>query len=482
MQPSNSRLSAPRRSTPRRQGARRRRSPECARLTALAIAALGLGAPARADAFCGFFVGGADATLYNNASQVVMVHDEDKTVLTMVNNYKGEPRSFALVVPVPVVLEKDLVRVIELAPVDHLDRFSAPRLVEYFDPDPCAPQFRPMAARAAGGAPSMQSLDMASNLKKAEVVVEAQYTVGEYDIVILSATQSNALETWLRENHYNIPRGAAAALTPYIRSGLKFFVAKVNLEEQRKSGYSTLRPLQFAFPDPRFMLPIRLGMINADGPQDLIVYAITRQFRVEITNYRNPKLPSDQDVPTFVKQDFARFSKDLFSRTLEHDGGKVVFTEHAWNMGWCDPCSTPPLSPAELAKLGVWWLDQNGGGPGVQQAFVTRLHARYTPQTFPEDLMLKVTRDASNFQSRYVLHHPWKPNAGEWCEAATSYVKQLEERRKKEAETLASLTGWDLAEIHRKMEPLPSYQHEQSPQGDDAWKKRMRDLFHGGGW
>ena len=47
------------------------------------------------------------------------------------------------------------------------------------------------------------------------VTVEAQYTVGEYDIAILSATESNGLETWLQQNGYRIPAGAeqgAAAL------------------------------------------------------------------------------------------------------------------------------------------------------------------------------------------------------------------------------------------------------------------------------
>ena len=44
------------------------------------------------------------------------------------------------------------------------------------------------------------------------VTIEAKYTVGEYDILILSAQQSTGLETWLRENGYRIPAGASAIL------------------------------------------------------------------------------------------------------------------------------------------------------------------------------------------------------------------------------------------------------------------------------
>ena len=38
---------------------------------------------------------------------------------------------------------------------------------------------------------------------------------GEYQILILSAKDSGGLDTWLRENHYKIPEGAAAALAPH---------------------------------------------------------------------------------------------------------------------------------------------------------------------------------------------------------------------------------------------------------------------------
>src|SRR6266404_7967242 len=78
------------------------------------------------------------------------------------------------------------------------------------------------------------------------VTVEAEYTVGEYDIVILSAKESSGLETWLQQSGYKIPFGAHRALEPYIRQDMKFFVAKVNLGEHRKSGLSYLRPIQFA--------------------------------------------------------------------------------------------------------------------------------------------------------------------------------------------------------------------------------------------
>src|SRR5262249_32914206 len=107
---------------------------------ALGVAALlAVVAPPPAWAFCGFYVAKADAKLFNQASQVVLVRHEDKTVITMANDFRGDPTEFALVVPVPSVLEKGQIRVGERVLIERLDSYTAPRLVEYFDPDPCAP-------------------------------------------------------------------------------------------------------------------------------------------------------------------------------------------------------------------------------------------------------------------------------------------------------------------------------------------------------
>ncbi|MCA1652388.1 MAG: DUF2330 domain-containing protein, partial [Acidobacteria bacterium] len=282
-------------------------------------------------AFCGFYVAKADTKLFNKASQVVLVRHEDKTVLTMANDFKGDPREFAVVIPVPTVLQKDQIHVGDKALLEHLDAYSAPRLVEYFDQDPCI-QMRydrtlPMAAPMASTAERVAG----AREQSLGIRIEAQYTVGEYDILILSAQQSNGLETWLRENGYRIPAGASAVLNSYVRQNLKFFVAKVNLLEQAKLGYSVLRPIQVAYESPKFMLPIRLGMVNADGPQELFVYALTRRGRVEATNYRTVKLPTGMDLPVYVKDRFRDFYPAMFSHQAAKENMSAIFTEYAWD-------------------------------------------------------------------------------------------------------------------------------------------------------
>ena len=420
--------------------------------------------PSPASAFCGFYVGKADTQLFNESSQVALVRDGDRTVLTMSNDYRGPLTEFALVVPVPTVLEREQIHVGERRLLEHLDAYSAPRLVEYFDPDPCMAY--PMA-KATAGAPAMDMGSRSVAEKKRDealgVRIEARYSVGEYDILILGAKQSEGLETWLRENGYRIPARAAAALQPYIRQDMKFFVARVNLEAQRNSGVQYLRPLQIAYESKKFMLPIRLGMANAAGPQDLIVYALTRRGRVESVNYRTARIPSDVNVPLFVKSDFGKFYQDAFARSVDKEDRRAVFTEYVWDMGWCDPCAAQPLSREELRQLGVFWLDEGPSGSlgpafgrrapvgGPVNVLLTRLHVRYDGAHFPEDLVFQETSDRSNFQGRYILQHPYQ-GASE-CSAMDSYRERLRERRGKEAETLASLTGWSMDDIRRKMGP-----------------------------
>ncbi|MGE0815875.1 MAG: DUF2330 domain-containing protein [Vicinamibacterales bacterium] len=443
------------------------RSPMIRRSVVSLLAALALGSAlaSRAEAFCGFYVSKADTSLFNKASQVVLARDGDRTVITMASDFRGSPREFAMVVPVPTSIARDQIHVADSPLVAHLDAYTAPRLVEYYDANPCGTFYPATAADAAlRGNVRMSVAQEAKREKSLGVTIEARYTVGEYDILILSATQSSGLETWLRENGYRMPRGASDVLGSYIRQHMRFFVARVNLTEQSRLGFTTLRPIQVAYESPKFMLPLRLGMVNADGPQELFVYTLTRKGRVESTNYRTVKLRTDVEIPSYVKDpaEFAKMYRALFDRHVEAERMSAVFQEYAWDMGWCDPCAADPLSRDELRQLGVFWLDDLPQaprpailqvGPGPQDVFVTRLHVRYDAAHFPEDLVFHETGDRTNFQGRYVLRHAWTGPAT--CPQAEAYFRQVAQRREREAQTLASLTGWSIDEIRSRQGPAP---------------------------
>ena len=425
--------------------------------------------PLPAAAFCGFFVSGADAELNNDASQVVLMRKDQRTVLTMSNNYKGPAKDFAMVIPVPVVLQKAQVKTLPATVFKKIDQLSAPRLVEYWEQDPCRQMIDYKDSAKGGGRPGAVKRKMSmSRGKKLGVTVEAEFVAGEYQVVILSAKEANGLETWLREEKYNIPAGASEALAPYIQGGMKFFVAKVDITKVKRDqdGAIQLSPLRFHYEDKQLRLPVRLGLLNAGGKQDLIVYILHPSSRFEAANYKNVFIPSNLEVLDEVRQRFGTFYAELFDRTLEKAGGRAVITEYAWQTSSCDPCPVPPLQASDLYTLGGDVLGTGGGEPeqrmrrrgkrrrptgGRGQPFfgrasswvLTRMHTRYDKKTLDEDLIFVpagavvggrgsqgISREApgavdpastNNFQGRYIIRHYWageatceSPRWGSW--------------------------------------------------------------------
>ena len=401
----------------------------------LAISVL---APARAEAFCGFYINGAGGEMFNNATQVVLMRQGTRTVLSMQNNYQGPPADFAMVIPVPAVLHEADVKTLTKDVFAKVDTMGAPRLVEYWEQDPCRrddydeDRAMPMRSELAGAAPSAE--------KAADygVKIEAKFTVGEYNIVILSATQSTGLDRYLRAEHYQIPKGAEPLLRPYVEGGSKFFVAKVDPKKVRfEHGQAMLSPLRFHYDSDEFSLPIRLGLANSSGTQDLIVSILSPNQRYQLANYKNVTIPTNLDVKDEVRTRFGEFYAALFDRTVAQNPGAVV-TEYAWDASTCDPCPGPQLDGGDFQTLGA---DVLGGDP---YGFVlTRLHARYGKDGAPNDLVFQAAppivggreqrgaggqleqrsspADVNNFQGRYAIRHAWtgtiacaNPVRGQW--------------------------------------------------------------------
>jgi len=402
-----------------------------------------------AQAFCGFYVAKADASLFNNKSEVIMVRNGTRNVITMSSDFRGDLSEFAMVVPVPTVLAEKDIRVVERRIFNVLNDYSAPRLVNYYDNNPCGYDMRlyedyPTMSGIAKSE-SLSEVDF-KTVAKSSVRIEAQYDIDEYNIIILSAKESDGLQLWLEANGYKVPETARQVLEPYVRSNMKFFLVKVNLEKVKNRNSEYLRPIQIRFDHAKFMLPLRLGMANSNGSQDMIVYALTTEGRVECTNYRTVKMPTDRNIPLYVEPKFGDFYKSLFEKTYKQEGRNAVFLEYAWNVSpytavKCDPCVGPPPVNYDFVEAGADWITQ---GNFNQTIFFTRLHVRYSRDKFPSDLQFQVTPNNENFQCRYVMTYP-ASGSDFTCDAGQEYLVDLYNRRKKEVDELAALTGWSPA-------------------------------------
>lgn len=216
-------------------------------LSAAVISALAA-LPRPAAAFCGFYVNGAGGDMFNNATQVVLMRAGTRTVLSMQNAYQGPPSDFALVIPVPVVLQEVNVKTLSKAVFAKVDAMGAPRLVEYWEQDPCAPSIRDEDFKLADRMSAVESSAPSPTDEDRGVTIEAQFTVGEYQIVILSAKEATGLDRWLRDQKYQIPAGAAPLLRPYVEAGSKI------LRRQGRSEKGSIRKWPGGAVAPAFSL------------------------------------------------------------------------------------------------------------------------------------------------------------------------------------------------------------------------------------
>ncbi len=207
---------------------------------------------------------------------------------------------------------------------------------------------------------------------------------------------------------------------------------------RRVDGRTVLSPLRFHYDSESFALPVRLGLLNSAGTQDLIVHILARNQRYEVANYQNVTIPTNLLVSEAVRNEFGPFYSSLFDRLLERNPDHIV-TEYSWDASSCDPCPTPALTPDELATLGADVV------PGNPYGFMlTRLHYRYQRDHLGDDLVFRAAppiiggrgmpdhegrmteggaqpSSTNQFQGRYVMLHSWEgpiecesPIRGRW--------------------------------------------------------------------
>ncbi len=566
-----------------------------------------------AHAFCGFYVAGSGEKMFNDATQVVLMREGTRTVLSMQNDYRGPLDDFAMVVPVPVVLQQTDVKVLDKAVFQRLDSLGSPRLVEYWEQDPCPPpeptyreRYRTDRMRMKGVAPRMSisasdgagggggvyydapvekepkavppilssfsvyppsitagvaqkvtwsfgfanspypapnctvdhgvgavyngnpssitlndsttfEITCANSAGKSKktarinvVKIEAKFDVAEYQIVILSAKEATGLEDWLKLNGYKIPNDAQALLRPYIESGSKFFVAKVDPKKVHMvDGHAALSPLQFSYDSEEFSLPIRLGLANSSGKQDLIINILSADRRYEVANYKNVFIPTNFDVKKAVKTRFNEFYAALFDKTIEANPRAVV-TEYAWTAVpnyHCDPCTDADITNPDLGVLGA---DVIGGKLLAGNFVLTRLHARYGKDDMKDDLRFQEAKPVTGgreqwskqgieygatpsqqnfFQARYAIRYWWtgpmkckNPQRGVWGGPPDGAYHQtlaagrtaFAPRGKVELASLINRDLWEIGYKKKKAAPKPA-----TPPPGGA--KTMGLVFFGGG-
>jgi len=357
-----------------------------------ALAALAAHSP-EVRAFCGTYVGGS-GELYNSVSRVVLARFDGRTTITMANDITGDTTDFAVIVPVPNVPGADDVAVVDPDVIDRFDTYSEPREVSYRCED-----FYNNESDADTDSDTDSDTD-ADTDSDTDVDVEAQYIVGEYDVVILSADESGNLITWLNDNGYAVPTASEALLQEYIDGGSNFFAAKVDADAEIESG-DMLSPLQISYEADTWALPLRLGTLNSPGSQDLIVYTLNDYSDGEagISTYDEATVEDGCMYDHAEEHDsFESWYTDRLATAHEQPGLNWV-VEYSWGNAGCDPCSDAIPDGDDAVTVGV-----PEDRAHYSEYWLTRMHLRYAPQEVETALGFYHSGIRQTRQQRYIQY------------------------------------------------------------------------------
>lgn len=336
------------------------------------LAALSAPAPA-----CPTLATGETSQLSFDVAQVAIVRQGKRTTFSVSINPFGDPQEFALVMPVPEVLEEHEIRTLDGSIFARLDGATAPRHVSDAG---CSPGSSGTYSDCGDTDGTVDASESGS------VDVEAEYLVGGYEVVILSATEAGGLYDWLDEHGYHLPAGAEERLAEYIEAGQYFLGAQV-ADGAASTGGNPLAPLQVSYESDVFGIPIRLATLNSPGEQDMVIYAIVAAAdgAVGISNYPEFDVP-DTCIWRHDSGDFASFYEAWFTRHWEAVGDAGWTREFYGDPAYANPSSGVYLTLEDYEALGVR-LDS-----GTALA-MTRLRMRYTPKQADQDLVLYGSRD-----------------------------------------------------------------------------------------
>ena len=329
-------------------------------LSALLGACFSLAMAVPAQAFPGFLASKTKGDIKVNSTQIVMMKKGNATAVSVMSDYEGSLEPFAMVLVVPADVTAERVTTLKREYVDRVDSISAPRFHEYWEQDPCDPGpveqewQRNMKADASsaflGGGDMPQATQKVA--KELSLDVQAKQKEGEYTFTLLGKDESVA--NWLKSKGYAVPDGAEQALQPYLQAGMRLVAAQVDTKRVELVGgdRAQLSPIRFWTEQPYDTIPDRVGLLNANGKQELVVYVLDPEQRYESKNYKNLFPPTNIEVDFAVKERIGEFYVALHD-IIEQKDPNTFLNEYAWSAEGCgQPCATEPLMISELLSLG----------------------------------------------------------------------------------------------------------------------------------
>ncbi len=400
---------------------------------------------------------------YSPSSAVFVLRDGTRTVVTIEAAYRGPAVELSMVIPVPTSISRDDVRTVSGTVFRRLDRHTAPR-VRHVWPD-CSRRPRTMPSGSVFG--SAHGRRRAGAMFEDDgVVIEDQWAVDEYDVTMLSASESAGLLTFLRARGLDLPDRAVSVLRGYIETGHRFVLAKVNPSRAHRLGDAmVLSPIQLEYESTELRVPVRLGTLNSPGEQELLLYVLSPEGRYELANRPNEVAPTDILLRPDIGGSFADLYRGISDAIFQRTPGAAI-TEYAHRLGFHVPRT-------EVRELGL--ADERGRRSRTWT--LTRIRHRYG-KDLSDDLTLRPApplrlfrrwsepglwtpggHGQNAFHVRYVVRHDACPGPGAQRRIANRWAT---------SESMSSGSD-DIWPGQAILEPIPSLGIEPGSSPPPGW-------------
>ncbi len=254
--------------------------------TSILVLSVALAAPLltpRTAAACGGFFC-VSAPVEQNAERILFELDPTGTEVTATVEirYAGDADDFAWVVPVSTLPENPELDVAPGSLMTVLETTTARSLI--FPPTKCSTPPSPFP-----GAGDAMSVAMPEAAPGEGVEVDELEQVGPYAPQRITATDADALVTWLNDNGYLITPAMEPTVEEYVALGYDFLGMKLAPD----AGVSDIQPIVIRYPGSEPMVPVVLTSVAA-RPEMPIMTFIAGETRWESSNYTNLDLNDDE--------------------------------------------------------------------------------------------------------------------------------------------------------------------------------------------
>jgi len=239
----------------------------------LALPTLAL-APSDAQA-CGGFFCSATNPVNQAAEHIVFAQNGDGTVTAVIEiQYQGPAEQFSWLLPISSVPMGDEIAVASNAALQRLKQATNPQynLTVRVEGTCDQREFDNLNSQGPRGS-SAPTVDLTSGGKG--VTVEAQGVVGSFEWTAISvdealADPADVATTWLSDNGYDVPEGAAGLLRPYLEDGLYLLALKL----VKGADVGSIRPIVLTYDAQLPMIPIKLTAVAANEDMGVLAWLL----------------------------------------------------------------------------------------------------------------------------------------------------------------------------------------------------------------